>query len=121
MATSSTKAVFLDALGTLVELDPPWIHLAAELGVEPSDDLARGPQGDGLLQGALARGPRRGLSRALRARCADILSWEIDREVPVETMMASIRFQPYPDAAPALETCGRAACGWYASRTGTSR
>jgi putative hydrolase of the HAD superfamily len=39
---------------------------------------------------------------ALRARCADILSWELDREVPVETMMSSIRFRAYGDAAPAL-------------------
>ena len=29
-----TKAVFLDALGTLVELEPPWVHLAEELEVE---------------------------------------------------------------------------------------
>jgi putative hydrolase of the HAD superfamily len=39
---------------------------------------------------------------ALRARCADILSWELDREVPVETMMDSIRFQVFPDVPDAL-------------------
>src|SRR5689334_1972985 len=32
VATLSTKAVFLDALGTLVELEPPWVALRRELG-----------------------------------------------------------------------------------------
>ena len=36
-----TRAVFLDALGTLVELEPPWIHLAAELGEEPTTRFER--------------------------------------------------------------------------------
>ena len=34
-----TCAVLLDALGTLVELDPPWRHLAEALGTEPDDRL----------------------------------------------------------------------------------
>jgi hypothetical protein len=29
-----TRAVFLDALGTLVELEPPWVHLREALGDE---------------------------------------------------------------------------------------
>src|SRR5918994_937152 len=29
-----TRAVFLDALGTLVELEPPWVHLREALGGE---------------------------------------------------------------------------------------
>ena len=35
----TTRAVFLDALGTIVELEPPWMHLAAELGIEPDERL----------------------------------------------------------------------------------
>ena len=27
-----TRAILLDALGTLVELEPPWVHLADALG-----------------------------------------------------------------------------------------
>ena len=38
----------------------------------------------------------------LRARCAALLSRELDREVDVEQMMRSIRFRAYPDAPPAL-------------------
>ena len=42
MASSSTRAVLLDALGTLIELEPPWVHLAPELELEPEDeDLVR--------------------------------------------------------------------------------
>ena len=29
-----TRAVLLDALGTLVELEPPWVHLSEALGIE---------------------------------------------------------------------------------------
>src|SRR5687767_6289974 len=93
MATSSTKAVFLDALGTLVELEPPWVHLAAELGVEPSDDLARAVRKEmDYYREHSHEGRDEASVAALRARCADILSWELDREIPVVTMMASIRF-----------------------------
>ena len=38
----------------------------------------------------------------LRRRCAAVLSRELGREVPVETMMASIRFHAFDDAPPAL-------------------
>jgi putative hydrolase of the HAD superfamily len=103
MTTSPIKAVFLDALGTLVELEPPWVHLASELGVEPSDELARAVRKEMDYYKEHSHEGRDPESvAALRARCADILSWELDREVPVDTMMASFRFNAYPDAAPAL-------------------
>ena len=38
----------------------------------------------------------------LRRRCAAILSERLGLEVGVETLMDAIRFQPFPDAAPAL-------------------
>ena len=98
-----TRAVLLDALGTLVELEPPWLHLAAELGVEADDDLARAVRKEmDYYKEHSHEGRDEDSVAALRARCADILSWELDREVPVATMMASIRFSAYPDAAPAL-------------------
>jgi FMN phosphatase YigB (HAD superfamily) len=111
MTTSPIKAVFLDALGTLVELEPPWVHLASELGVEPSDELARAVRKEMDYYKEHSHEGRDPESvAALRARCADILSWELDREVPVDTMMASFRFNAYPDAAPALAEL-RARCG----------
>ena len=99
----ATRAVFLDALGTLVELEPPWVHLATELGVEETDELEQAVRKEMAYYREHSHEGRDAESvAALRARCADILSWELDQEVPVETMMASIRFRAYGDAAPAL-------------------
>ena len=104
MASSKVRAVFLDALGTLVELEPPWVHLAAEVEREPDDEeLVRAVRKEMAYYKEHSHEGRDADSvAALRARCADILSWELDREVAVETMMASIRFHPFPDVAPAL-------------------
>jgi putative hydrolase of the HAD superfamily len=101
--STSTRAVLLDALGTLVELEPPWVHLAEALGVQPDErlvgavraemDYYRDHSHEGRDPDSLAE---------LRARCAAVLSRALGREVPVETMMSAIRFRAFPDAAPAL-------------------
>jgi putative hydrolase of the HAD superfamily len=105
MASSSTRAVFLDALGTLVELEAPWVHLAPELELDPDDeDLVRAVRKEMAYYKEHSHEGRDPDSvAALRARCADILSWELDREVTVETMMGAFRFSAFPDVAPALE------------------
>ena len=87
----------------MVELEPPWTHLAAGLGIEVDQqviDAVRAEMGyyrehahEGTDERALAE---------LRARCAAILSDRLDRDVDVETMMGSIRFRAFDDAAPAL-------------------
>jgi putative hydrolase of the HAD superfamily len=101
--SQQTRAVFLDALGTVVDLEPPWEHLAAELEVEVDDRLIGAVRKEMAYYKEHSHEGRDDESlAALRARCADILSWELDREVPVQTMMDSIRFFAYPDAAPAL-------------------
>ncbi|MDX6583780.1 MAG: hypothetical protein QOI10_2964 [Solirubrobacterales bacterium] len=89
----ATKAVFCDALGTLVELEPPWIRAGDEAAWRKEMAYYREHAIEGSDQAALA---------GLRARCADVLSRELGQEVGVETMMAAIRFRAYPDAAPAL-------------------
>lgn len=98
-----TRAVFLDALGTLVELEPPWTRLACALGdtdgapVEAAmrKEMAyyREHAHEGVDDETLAE---------LRERCAALLSRELGREVDVETMMSAIRFHPAADARPAL-------------------
>jgi putative hydrolase of the HAD superfamily len=105
MASSSTRAVFLDALGTLVELEPPWVHLAPDLELEPDDeDLVRAVRKEMAYYKEHSHEGRDPDSVAgLRARCADILSWELDRAVSVETMMGAFRFRAFPDVAPALD------------------
>ncbi len=98
-----TRAVFLDALGTIVELDPPWTHLAAELGVEPDERLAGAVRAEMAFYKAHAHeGTDAAALADLRRRCAELLSRELGRQVTVEQMMASIRFRAYSDAAPAL-------------------
>jgi putative hydrolase of the HAD superfamily len=100
----ATRAVFFDALGTLVELEPPWPRLAAELGTEADERLVAAMRAEMSYYRDHAHEGRDEASLAdLRARCAALLSRELGREVGVETLMASIQFRAYPDAAPALE------------------
>ena len=105
---AETKAVFLDALGTLVELEPPWVGLRAVLGDRVSDDrlvpAVRAEMGYYKAHSHEGRDPE---SLAdLRRRCAELLSRELGVQVSAETLVDSIRFTPYPDAVPALQELG---------------
>jgi putative hydrolase of the HAD superfamily len=98
-----TKAVFLDALGTLVELEPPWVHLAQELEVEVDRRLVDGVRAEmDYYKHHAHEGTDTAALADLRVRCADVLSLELGRDVSVEQMMAAIRFRAYPDAGPGL-------------------
>jgi len=99
----ATKAVFLDALGTLVELEPPWVHLAAVLGIEPDDSVVAALRAEMAYyrEHSHEATDERRLAE-LRATCAQLVERELGRAVSVGTLMASIRFRPYPDAVPAL-------------------
>lgn len=98
-----TELISLDALGTLVELEPPWPRLAAALG-RPDDEALRTAMRaemayyrdhahEAVDAGSLAR---------LRAECAALIERDLGVEVSVQTLMSAIRFRPYPDAPPAL-------------------
>jgi putative hydrolase of the HAD superfamily len=104
-SVTMVKAVFLDALGTLVELEPPWVGLRAALGERVSDQqLIPAVRTEMAYYKAHSHEGRDPESLAdLRARCAALLSRELGTEVSVETLVESIRFAPYPDAVPALE------------------
>jgi putative hydrolase of the HAD superfamily len=94
-----TRCVLLDALGTLVRLEPPWDHLDGE----PSEPLERAFRAEmSYYREHSDEGRDPDSLAALRRRCAAILSAELGREVAVEEMMAAIRFRAYRDAAPAL-------------------
>lgn len=112
------RIVTLDALGTLVELRQPAPLLAVELqarGAQVSDRQAgaaiieeiayyRGHLGLGSDAASLAR---------LRENCAAVLRAALERagadlgEMPqvsvLEALLAALRFEPYPDAAAALQ------------------
>jgi putative hydrolase of the HAD superfamily len=100
------RCVLFDALGTLVELEPPWPLLAAEVGVEVGDaeramraemSYYREHSHEGRDAESLA---------ALRRRCADIVARELEREVTPEQLMAAISFRAFADALPALTELG---------------
>ncbi len=94
-----TRCVLLDALGTLVELEPPWDHLDGGPG-EPLERAFRAEMSYYREHSDEGRDPD---SLAdLRRRSAAVLSAELGRDVSIEEMMAAIRFRAYPDAAPAL-------------------
>jgi putative hydrolase of the HAD superfamily len=99
-----TQAVFLDALGTLVELEPPWVGLRRALGPRvPDQELVAAVKAEMAYYKAHSHEGRDAESLAdLRRRCAEVLSRELGTEVDVDTLVDSIRFDPYPDAAAAL-------------------
>jgi putative hydrolase of the HAD superfamily len=103
-ATATTKAVFLDALGTMVELEPPWVGLGAALGNgTPDKRLVAAVRTEMAYYKAHSHEGRDAESLAdLRRRCAELLSRELGTEVSTEMLVDSIRFAAYPDAAPAL-------------------
>ena len=99
-----TRAVLLDALGTLIELEPPWVHLAERLGIAVDERLVSAVRAEmSYYREHAHQGGDRASLAALRDRCAALLSRELGREVDVETMMSAIRFRAFDDAAPALD------------------
>jgi putative hydrolase of the HAD superfamily len=107
-----TRAVLLDALGTLVELRPPAPRLRRELvgaGFEVSEELAAAGFAAEIgyyLAHHLDGGDREGLED-LRDRCAHALIGEmgiaeLDHRTARRAMLAALEFAPYPDAAPTL-------------------
>jgi putative hydrolase of the HAD superfamily len=105
----SYRACLVDALGTTVSLDPPWERidpaLVAGLPAERVRDAFRAEMSyyaDHAQEGS--DGPS---LRALRERCAALLSAGLGRPVGVPELMASIHFAAYPDAAPALAALRR--------------
>jgi putative hydrolase of the HAD superfamily len=101
---TKTKAVFLDALGTLVELEPPWVGLRDALGDGIAEaQLVPAVRAEMAYYKAHSHEGRDPESLAdLRRRSAEVLSRELGTEVSAETLVDSIRFAPYPDAIPAL-------------------
>jgi HAD superfamily hydrolase (TIGR01509 family) len=96
-------AVFLDALGTLVELEPPWDHLRDAAPGVPEEDLVRAVKAEMAYYREHAHEGRDPESLAdLRKRSAAVLSRELGVEVDAEQLVAAIRMQAYPDSDPAL-------------------
>ena len=99
-----TRAVFLDALGTLVELEPPWISLRDMVPADVSDEqLVEALKAEMAYYKDHAHEGRDEASLAeLRGRCADLVSQKLGMDVGVDELVAAIRFSANQDAAPAL-------------------
>ena len=108
-----TRAILLDALGTLLHFEPPAPLLRAELrrrlavdvgaaaaAVAIRDEIAfyRAHLHEGRDAPSLARLRRRS-AEAMRPA----LGLDADGAVLTEALLAALRFRAYPDAAPALE------------------
>ncbi|HSD24912.1 MAG TPA: HAD-IA family hydrolase [Solirubrobacterales bacterium] len=96
--------MFFDALGTLVELEPPWIALRGRVPAEVSDERL-----EGALRAEMAyyrdhahEGRDKASLADLRERCAALVSEQLGVEVDANRLVESIRFEAYPDAGPAL-------------------
>jgi putative hydrolase of the HAD superfamily len=99
-----TRAVFLDALGTLLDLEPPWLSLRDRVPPEVSDEeLVRAVRVEMAYYREHAHEGRDEASLAdLRERCARLISDELGIELSAGELVAAIRFEAYPDAPPAL-------------------
>jgi putative hydrolase of the HAD superfamily len=111
MARQPIRAITIDALGTLLELLPPAPRLQAELralGVEVSlEQAGRAMKAEiGFYRGHLWMGRDAAGLAALRRRCAEVLHEALDLELDLGAtegaLLAAIRFEPFPDAVPAL-------------------
>jgi 2-haloalkanoic acid dehalogenase type II len=107
-----TRAVLLDALGTLVELRPPAPKLRALLaaeGVEVSEEHAAaafGAEVDYYLAHHM-EGRDEASLEDLRERCTVVLREALglparDQALARQVLADAVAFDPYPDAAPAL-------------------
>jgi putative hydrolase of the HAD superfamily len=110
------RAVLFDALGTLIALEPPWPLLKRVLrdrhGIEISDEEAK----EAMLAEMSyyrrhhAEGSDRASLAELRRRCAGVLREKLPAagalgiEELTDALLDSLRFVPYPDAAPTLAT-----------------
>ena len=108
--------MLLDALGTLIELEPPWPHLVAAMaarGVAITEESARAAM---VAEMAYYRahhdeaGTRAGLAD-LRRRCAEIVAGALASPLAVDEVQAALlealRFRPYPEAVAVLDALRR--------------
>jgi putative hydrolase of the HAD superfamily len=112
---SPRRAVFLDALGTLIQLHDPWPALRDLLherhGIEVELEEARRAMRTemGYYRANCVRAGDRPSLAALRRECAEILRGELapvldalDANALEQALLDALRFDPYEDVVPAL-------------------
>jgi putative hydrolase of the HAD superfamily len=103
-----TRAVLLDALGTLLTFEPPAPHLRTALRDRHGVDVTEAVAADAIraeityYRAHLHEGRDAASLDDLRRRCAAAMAPVLGFDPGVDTLMAALRFRAYPDAAPAL-------------------
>jgi putative hydrolase of the HAD superfamily len=105
---ANTRALLIDALGTLLRLEPvpPRLREAlsrrgTEISHEQADAAFRAEVAYYLRHHVEGRDP---ISLAqLRERCAQVMADELGVPVPVDALLEAIEFSRWDDARPALE------------------
>lgn len=99
-----TRAVFLDALGTLLELEPPWVSLRAHVPDSVTDEelVAAVRKEMAYYREHAHEGSDPASLAQLRESCAELITRELGVPVSAATLVESVRFDPYPDTEPAL-------------------
>jgi putative hydrolase of the HAD superfamily len=101
-----SDAILLDALGTLVALEPPAPHLARALSISLADAERAIAAEIAYYRAHLDEGRDAVSLAALRRRCTAALGAElpvtVDPEALEEVLLASLRFTAFPDVMPAL-------------------
>src|SRR3954451_20738017 len=98
------KAVLLDGMGTLLRLEPPAPALAERLAVDVATaERAFRAEVAYYLEHQLEGSDTAGLAD-LRRRSAAVMAVEagVDEAGALDALMASLRFEAFADAAPAL-------------------
>jgi putative hydrolase of the HAD superfamily len=108
------RVILLDALGTLVALDPPAPRLRMELAARFGLRVTEGQASQAIAaeisyyRAHLDQGRDRESLAGLRRRCAEVLrsalpaADELDLDGVTEALLASLRFTAFPDVLPAL-------------------
>lgn len=99
-----TEAVFIDALGTILWLEPPWERIDPEAvaGIPPERVREAFLAEIAFYMPRAAEGRDAESLADLRRRCAEVLSAGLGHEIGVETMIGALSFRAFDDAAPAL-------------------
>lgn len=111
--SQSPRVILLDALGTLVALEPPAPRLRVELASRFGLEVTEAQAGQAIAaeiayyRRHLDQGRDPDSLAALRRRCAEVLrsalpAPDADLDLLTEALLASLRFSAFPDVAPAL-------------------
>jgi putative hydrolase of the HAD superfamily len=113
---TAIRAVLLDALGTLVELPPPWPPLVAELqarGVTISEPEAKAALLDEMAYYRAHHDEATGAAELedLRDRCTEVLRGGLPEHARAvddlrDALLVSLRFRPYPEVPDVLAQLG---------------